>query len=141
MTDTTNWSQFVFPTIMVAIAVVVKDVVVDGYSLNDAVLLTDIGVNIVAYLLSDVIVQFGINKMFATASSTGSQQILSSGTDIVVQPLIQGLMVGVVRPMIHSKATLINHPITFMSSFVDGATYNIVAKYLSSPLVFYFEQN
>lgn len=138
--NTTNWSQYIFPPIFVALSVVVKDSLVDGYSITDAVLLTDIGVNVVAYLVSDVIVAFGLNKMFEN-SSTAGQSILSSGTDIVVQPTLQGLMVGIVRPMIHSKATLINHPITFMSSFVDGAVYNIVAKYLSSPLVLYFEEN
>ena len=140
MTDTTNFSSYVFPPLFVGIAVVIKDCFVDGYSISDQVLITDVGVNIAAYLLSDVIVQFGVDRMFSSAGS-GGQTILSSGTDIVLQPSLQGLMVGIVRPMIHSKATLINHPITFMSSFVDGAVYNIVAKYLSSPLVFYFEQN
>ena len=140
MTDTTNWPQFIFPPLFVAAAVVVKDVFLDGYALNDIVLLTDIGFNVTAYLLSDVIVQFGLDKMF-TSSTTAGQSILSSGTDIVVGPALQGLMVGLIRPMIHSAPTLVNHPITFMSSFVDAATYNIVARYLSSPLVYYFENN
>lgn len=136
MSDTFNFSAYVFPPIMVAIAVVVKDSFVDGYPISSPVLLSDIGVNIVAYLLSDVIVQFGLNKMFASASGAS---ILESGSDIVVQPAIHGLICGVTRPMIHSAQTLISHPITFTSSFVDGAVYNIVAKYLSSPLVVYFE--
>ena len=139
--NTSNWSNWVFPPLFVGIAVVVKDMVVDGYPINSPVLLTDIGINIVAYLLSDVIVQFGLNKMFSSDSSTGGQDLLATGTDIVIQPTLQGLMDGIVRPLIHSKQTLINHPITFMSSFVDGAVYNIVAKYLSSPLVYYFENN
>jgi hypothetical protein len=136
MSDTFNWSNYIFPPIMVAMAVVVKDSMVDGYSLSSPVLLTDVGVNIVAYLLADVIVQFGLNKMFVNASGSS---ILESGSDIVVQPAIHGLICGVARPMIHSAQTLINHPITFTSSFVDGAVYNIVAKYLSSPLVVYFD--
>jgi hypothetical protein len=140
MSDTSNWSQWVFPPLFVGIAVVIKDCFLDGYALNDVVLITDVGINIAAYLLSDVIVHFGVDKMFAS-STTAGQSILSSGTDIVIQPALQGLIDGIVRPLIHSKATLINHPITFMSSFVDGATYNIVAKYLSSPLVYYFEEN
>ena len=139
MSDTTNWSSYVFPPIMVALAVVVKDGFVDGYSMSSPVLLTDIGVNIVAYLLADVIVQFGLNRMFSHVNS--GESILESGSDIIIQPAIQGLICGVTRPMIHSEQTLINHPITFTSSFVDGAVYNIVAKYLSSPLVYYFESN
>lgn len=139
MNETTNWSNYVFPPLMVGLSVIVKDKFVDGYALSDIVLLTDIGVNIAAYLLSDVIVQFGLNRMFTNAS-TGGQTILESGSDIILQPLIQGLMVGITRPMIHSERTLINHPITFLNSFVDGAVYNIVAKYTSSPLVFYFSQ-
>lgn len=134
--NTTNFSSYVFPPIMVALAVIVKDSMVDGYSFKSPVLLTDIGVNIVAYILADVIVQFGLNKMFSNANGAS---VLESGSDIVVQPAIQGLICGVARPMIHSAQTLINHPITFTSSFVDGAVYNIVAKYLSSPLVVYFD--
>jgi hypothetical protein len=138
MTDNTfNFSAYVFPPLMVGLAVVVKDGFVDGYPLSSPVLLTDIGVNIVAYLLADVFVQFGLNKSFTNAGS--GESILESGTDIVVQPVVHGLLCGFVRPMIHSKQTLITHPITFASSFIDGAVYNIVAKYLSSPLVIYFE--
>ena len=136
MSDTTNWASYIIPPIFVGVAVVVKDSFVDGYSISSPVLLSDIGVNIVAYLLADVIVQFGLNKMFSSASGAS---ILESGSDIVVQPAIHGLICGVVRPMIHSEQTLINHPITFMNSFVDGSVYNIVAKYLSSPLVLHFE--
>ena len=140
MSDTNNWSSYVFPTIFVAIAVVIKDVLVDGYAFDNQVLIVDIGLNTAGYLLSDVIVHFGFDKMFATASTAGGENILSSGADLVVQPALQGLMVGSIRPFIHSTATLITHPITFMSSFVDAATYNIVGKYLSSPLVYYFEE-
>ena len=137
MTENTfNFSAYIFPPVMVAIAVVIKDGFVDGYALSSPVLLTDIGVNIVAYLLADVVVQFGLNKMFSNASGAS---VLESGSDIVVQPAIHGLICGLARPMIHSQQTLINHPITFTSSFVDGAVYNIVAKYLSSPLVVYFD--
>jgi hypothetical protein len=138
MSDTFNWSSYVFPTIVVGIAVVVKDTFVDGYPISDPVVLTDIGLNIVAYLLSDVIVQFGVNRMFTNVAGAG-ESVLESGSDIILQPLLQGLMCGIVRPMVHTQQTLINHPITFMSSFVDGAVYNIVGKYLSSPIVFYFE--
>ena len=72
-------------------------------------------------------------------SDVSGSSILESGSDIVIQPAIHGLLCGVIRPMIHSSQTLINHPITFTSSFVDGAVYNIVSKYLSSPLVVYFD--
>jgi len=134
-TNTFNWSQYIFPPIMVAISVVVKDFAMDGYPLSSPVLLTDIGVNIAAYLLADVIVQFGLNKMFSNANGAS---VLESGSDIVIQPAIHGLICGAVRPMIHSEQTLITHPITFTSSFVDGAVFNIVGKYLSS-LVVYFD--
>ena len=137
MTDSINWAAYVFPVLAVGVAVVIKDSFVDGYAISDPVLLTDVGVNIVAYLLSDVIVQFGLNKMFTDAAS--GESILKSGSDLIVQPAIQGLLCGIVRPMIHSKQTLINHPITFTNSFVDGAVYNIVGKYISSPLVVYFD--
>lgn len=133
--DTFNWSTYIFPPLMVGIAVIVKDSLVDGYRLNSPVLLSDVGINIVAYFLADVIVQFGLNRMFTDSSGSS---ILESGSDIVVQPAIHGVICGFARPMIHTKQTLINHPITFQSSFVDGAVYNIVAKYLSSPLVIYF---
>ena len=136
MSDSINWSAWVFPPLVVAISVVIKDSVVDGYALTSPVLLTDIGVNIIAYLLSDVIVQFGLNAMFKDSSG---ESILKSGSDLIVQPAIQGLLCGIARPMIHSRQTLINHPITFTSSFVDGAVFNIVGKYISSPLVVYFD--
>lgn len=136
MSDSTNFSNYVFPPIMVALAVIVKDSLVDGYSMSSPVLLSDIGINIAAYLVADVIVQFGLNRMFSDASGSS---ILESGSDIVVQPAIHGLICGLVRPMIHSPQTLIFHPITFSSSFIDGAVYNIVGKYLSSPLVVYFD--
>jgi hypothetical protein len=139
MSDTTNFSSYVFPPIMVALAVVIKDGFVDGYSLKNQVLLADIGINVGAYLLADVMVQFGINRMFQNGET--GESILESGSDIVLQPAIHGLITGITRPMIHSNATLINHPITFTSSFVDGAVYNIVAKYLSSPIVYYFESS
>ena len=136
MSDSINFSAYIFPPIVVAIAVVIKDSVVDGYALTSPVLLTDIGVNIIAYLLSDVIVQFGLNAMFKDSSG---ESILKSGSDLIVQPAIQGLLCGIARPMIHSRQTLINHPITFTSSFVYGAVFNIVGKYISSPLVVYFD--
>lgn len=129
-----NWATYVIPPIIVAISVVVKDVFVDGYPMSDSIVITDVGINITSYLLSDVIVQFGLNKMFTDTSGTG-QTILESGSDIVLQPVIQGLICGITRPLVHSKQTLITHPITFTSSFVDGLVYNIVGKYLSSPLV------
>jgi hypothetical protein len=135
MNDSTNFSNYVFPPLMVGLAVVIKDAVVDGYALSSPVLLADVGINIVAYYLADVIVQFGVNRMF---DSSNGETILQSGSDIVLQPTIHGLICGVTRPMVHSQQTLITHPITFTSSFVDGAVYNIVAKYLSSPLVLYF---
>ena len=134
--DTTNWSSWVFPPIFVGLAVVVKDVFIDGYTINNPVVLVDIGLNIVAYLLSDVLVQFGLNRMFM---SSDGETLLESGSDIVLQPAIHGLAMGFIRPMIHSQATLIDNPINFMNSFASGAVYNIVAKYVSSPLVFYFE--
>ena len=51
MSNTFNWSNYVFPPLMVAVAVVVKDSFVDGYSFSSPVLLSDIGVNVAAYLL------------------------------------------------------------------------------------------
>lgn len=137
MTDSFNWSNYIIPPIFVGISVLIKDAYVDGYSIKDAVVLTDVGVHIVAYLLSDVIVQFGINKMF---DNSQGESLLRAGSDIVIQPGIHGLMTGLVRPMIHSEATLLNHPITFANSAIDGIVYNIVAKYLSSPLIVYLSK-
>lgn len=108
----TNWSAYVFPPLFVAGAVIIKDALVDGYSLRDQILITDIGINIVLYLLSDVIVQFGLNRMFVQQDDYG-KELLESGTDIILQPAIHGLICGVIRPMIHSDRTL-THPITFM---------------------------
>lgn len=139
MNNSVNFSNYIFPPLMVGIAVVVKDAAVDSYPLSSPVLLADIGINIVAYYLSDVIVQFGLNRMFTTAAS--GESVLESGSDIVLQPVFHGLINGFVRPMIHSNQTLLMHPINFSNSFIDGAVYNIVAKYLSSPIVVYFENN
>ena len=134
--NSVNWSSFIFPSLFCGFAVVINDVFISGYSFNDPVVLVDIGLNICAYLLSDVIVQFGLNRMFVNDSG---ETLLESGTDIVLQPVVHGLMMGIARPMIHSGATLIDHPINFMNSFTSGAIYNIVAKYISSPIVFYFD--
>ena len=105
------------------------------YDIKSGVVLTDIGLNIVAYLLSDVIVQFGINRMFENSSGS---ELLRGGTDIVLQPAMHGLMVGVVRPLMHSETTILEQPVTFFNSFVDGLVYNIVGKYIASPLIIYF---
>ncbi len=133
--DTYNWSNYIFPPLIVGLSVVIKDKYVDGYDITNAVLLTDVGLHIVAYLLSDVIVQFGVNRMF---EQNPDSDLLKAGTDIVVQPALHGVMTGVVRPMMHSEQTLLDHPITFFTSFTDGLVFNIVGKYLSSPLVIYF---
>ena len=130
--NNSSWGSYIIPPIIVGIAVVVKDVFVDGYPLEDAVVLTDVGINITAYLISDVFVEFVVNRIF---TNTSGQSVLESGSDIVLQPLIQGLVCGIARPLVHSRQTLITHPITFTSSFVDGVVYNIVAKYLSSPIL------
>ena len=134
MNSNNSVATYIIPPIIVGIAVVIKDVWVDGYPLEDAVVLTDVGINITAYLISDIFVEFIVNKAFTNTSGTG-QSVLESGSDIVMQPLIQGLICGVARPLFHSQQTLITHPITFTSSFVDGVVYNIVAKYLSSPIL------
>ena len=134
ISSSNNWATYVIPPIIVAISVVIKDDFVDGYPIKDSIVITDVGINITAYLLSDVIVQFGLNKMFTNTTGTGLT-ILESGSDIVMQPIIQGLICGFARPLSHTEQTLITHPITFTSSFVDGVVYNIVGKYLSSPLV------
>ena len=132
--NNSSWGSYIIPPIIVGIAVVVKDVFVDGYPLEDAVVLTDVGINITAYLISDIFVEFIVNKAFTNTSGAG-QSVLESGSDIVMQPLVQGLICGIARPLVHSQQTLITHPITFTSSFVDGVVYNIVAKYLSSPIL------
>ena len=130
--NNSSWGSYIIPPIIVGIAVVVKDVFVDGYPLEDAVVLTDVGINITAYLISDVFVEFVVNRIF---TNTSGQSVLESGSDIVLQPLVQGVICGIARPLVHSQQTLITHPITFTSSFVDGIVYNIVAKYLSSPIL------
>ena len=127
-------ASYIIPPIIVGIAVIVKDVFVDGYPLSDNIVMTDVGINITAYLLSDVFVEFIVNKAFSNTSGAG-QSVLESGSDIVMQPLIQGLICGVVRPLVHTRQTIITHQITFMSSFVDGLIYNILGKYLSSPIL------
>ena len=134
MNSNNSVASYIIPPLIVGIAVVIKDVFVDGYPLEDAIVMTDVGINITAYLISDVFVEFIVNKAFSNTSGTG-QSVLESGSDIVMQPLIQGLICGIARPLVHSRQTLITHPITFMSSFVDGFLYNIVAKYLSSPIL------
>ena len=127
-------ASYIIPPIIVGIAVIVKDVFVDGYPLSDNIVMTDVGINITAYLLSDVFVEFIVNKAFSNTSGTG-QSVLESGSDIVMQPLIQGLICGIARPLVHTRQTIITHQITFMSSFVDGLIYNILGKYLSSPIL------
>ena len=129
--NNSSWGSYVIPPIIVGISVIIKDTLVDGYPISDAIVMTDVGINITAYLISDVFVEFIVNKAFTNTSGTG-QSVLESGSDIVMQPLVQGLICGVARPLFHSQQTLITHPITFTSSFVDGVVYNIVAKYLSS---------
>ena len=89
ISSSNNWATYVIPPIIVAISVVIKDVFVDGYPIKDSIVITDVGINITAYLLSDVIVQFGLNKMFTNTTGTGLT-ILESGSDIVMQPIIQG---------------------------------------------------
>lgn len=135
--DTKNWSNYVFPPLVLATAVLVKGKFIDGYPLTSTLLLTDLGLHITAYFLADVIVQFGVNKMFDKSTDS---ELLSAGTDIVIQPLLHGAITMAVRPMIHSKKTLMLNPITFFNSFVDGFIYNIVAKYVSNPLVVYFSR-
>ena len=130
--NNSSWGSYIIPPIIVGIAVVVKDVFVDGYPLEDAVVLTDVGINITAYLISDIFVEFVVNRIF---TNTSGQSVLESGSDIVLQPLIQGVICGIARPLVHSQQTLITHPITFTSSFVDGLIYNILGKYLSSPIL------
>ena len=133
--ESMNWSNYIFPPIVVGISVIVKDVFVDGYRLQSGFVMTDVGLNIVAYLLSDVIVQFGINRMFEKSADS---ELLKGGTDIVLQPALHGLMVGIARPLMHAQTTVIRQPVTFFNSFVDGLVYNIVGKYIASPMIVYF---
>ena len=130
--NNSSWGSYIIPPIIVGIAVIIKDTMVDGYPLSDKIVFTDVGINISAYLISDLFVEFVVNKAFTNTSGVG-QSVLESGSDLVLQPVVQGLICGIARPLVHASQTLITHPITFMSSFVDGVVYNIVAKYLSSP--------
>ncbi len=137
MDTSKSFSTYVFPPLFVAGAVALKDLYIDGYSISDGVLLVDIGLNVATYLISDVAIEFGVNRMFERSPDS---DLLKAGSDIIVQPLLHGLILAGIRPMIHTQQTLITHPVTLFSSFVDGFIYNIVAKYLSSPLVIYFSK-
>ena len=141
VTSSFNWANWVLPPLFVASEVVINDVFVKGYHISDPVVLVDLGLYVTLYLLSDIVVQFGLDKIFTSSTSGSGEDLLQSGTDIVIQPALEGLFAGLIRPMIHSQQTLISHPITFLNSFIDGMIYNITAKYLSSPIVFYFENN
>ena len=134
MNSNNSVASYIIPPIIVGISVIIKDVFIDGYQLDDALVMTDVGINITAYLISDVFVEFFVNKAFTNTSATG-QSVLESGSNIVMQPLIQRLICGIARPLVHTRETLITHPITFTSSFVDGLIYNILGKYLSSPIL------
>ena len=80
MSNTFNWSNYVIPPLFVASAVALKDLYVDGYNLSDGVLLVDIGLNVATYLFSDVVIEFGVNRMFEKSPDS---QLLKAGTEII----------------------------------------------------------
>jgi hypothetical protein len=134
MSTNSNWSNFVIPPLFSATIALVKNVLGEGLAPNNPVVWVDVGVNTGAYIVSDLITIFGIDKAF-------TDQTLQDGTNVVVEPLLHGLLTGVILPFVHSEPTIrgmttsVRNNHTFQNGLMDGIANHIIADYASKPLV------
>lgn len=141
MSENANWSNFVIPPLFSALIALVKNVLGEGLPPNNPIVLVDVGVNTGAYLVSDLITIFGLDRAFKDVDNKDTNTILEQGTNVVMEPLLHGLLTGIILPFVHSEPTvrsmktsvLENH--TFKNSFLDGVANHIIASYTSKPLV------
>ena len=111
--------QMVIQPLLVGAIVCIKGVLVDDYSILDPYLLADIGINMVAKLISQEITSEFLVPMLGQSA-------------LFLDPVMQGTLTGVTKEyvidqssiaslgMISTKAPPLNH-YTFESGFLEGA--------------------
>ena len=130
-----NWSEYIFPALLVGAVVAVKDV----YSLmilpEDPIFWIDVVTNIASYITADLLVQYAINKNIKS-------QYMKDNMEVFVEPTIHGLLNGIITTNVHTfsiESQLANfqqsHLNNFKTNFVDGFVNHIVSQHLASPLV------
>ena len=136
-----DWKTFVFPPLIVGVTVFVKNVMGDKYSPKNPLVWIDVVANMVEFIVSKLIVELGLDNNFEDAT------FLKMGFDITMEPLIHGLMNGVVKKLtIHAPSMLNVRSITsaqhlpkpethnFKQGFLDGLMFNILGNYFAGPL-------
>jgi hypothetical protein len=137
-----TWKGFLIPPLIIGITVFIKNVVGDGYMPENPHVWIDTLANMSEYIISKIIMDYSFDKML-------SNDFMIEGFNLVGQPIIHGVINGVVKStMINipnasnllqfnnyrgSKAISLSH-YTFKNGFYDGIIYNIVGTYMSLPI-------
>lgn len=137
-----SWSSYVIPPMFVAAIVALKTVYGDGEPLTSSMVLAEVAVNVAGYEISKLVTELALDQML-------SNGIMIEGTNHVIEPCIQGLINATVPQLFvdhQGLETAANHTSSgrqrlknvvnesFTGKFMNGAIYNILGNWLSSPI-------
>lgn len=140
LSSSTNWKSWIIPPIFALILTFGKDVLVDHYLLDSPHVMIDMCSNLASFIISKLIIEYGFDRMFSSGS------LWQNGFDMVAEPTIHGLINGAVMHSSINVSTikslsfiktlpLPNNGNSFTQTFIDGILINMLANYLSEPLV------
>ena len=112
----TNWSEYVFSSLLVGGMVAIKDIYGLMILPEDPIFWVDVLTNIGAYSSSDLIVQYGINKHI-------SSQYIKDNMEVLGQPTIHGIINSVITTNVHNK-DIMAQLASFQNNHLNSYTNN-----------------
>jgi hypothetical protein len=136
-----SWSEYIIAPLFMAVIVATKGIFGEGQQIEDPILWADVAANVVGYEVAKLFTEMALDQMMTSG-------IMIEGTNRVVEPAIQGVVNAMIPHMGINKKRLVNPASlverqgavalvlneSFMGKFIDGALFNILTTWLSSPI-------
>lgn len=138
-----DYKSFFIQPIFVTLLVFCKNVLGDGYLPESPHVWMDVLGNIASFMTSKLIVELWFDKLFTSG-------LMENGFNVIVEPLVHGSINGLIKHMEVNTSTLnylgvfrnlgegklpLPSHYSFLNGFEDGIVYNMMANYLSQPLI------
>ena len=130
-----KWSDFIIPPILIAGMTAVKDIYGLFILPEDPVFWIDIATQSGSYIISDLIVQYAIEKQI---KSKFGREV----SEMLFQPTLHGLTSSIITTNVHNQDVLAQLTQfqagrfgSYLTNFIDGFTLHVLAQHLGSPLV------
>lgn len=138
-----SWREYVITPLFVAGITAVKQIYGEGHSITSPLTIAEILANVTGYEVAKLFTELFLDKMLTS-------EILVEGTDHVIEPIIHGIIVGLVPMSLLGANDVYNLSATgslrrdrkltiaanetFATKFADGLTINILSSWLAQPL-------